>query len=207
MREVDVMYVFVTLDEQKESWLIFFWQLYSSYGPCVGRAKERGGWLRSLYKKNKNWRKERMEVNVIFPPPFLDFRCSYVISKMFWEHHAHELASLCCVLSGLAASRCNLTQLTCACGRPASRTRLESWAGVQACKHTVRNYHRAWFSSVTESFWESCFIWWSRPPHGPAVLPPLLMISSLQSRCVCWVAEIRDCSAQLKCEIQQCLCS
>lgn len=200
MREVDVMYVFVTLDEQKESWLIFFWHLYSSYGLCVGRANEWGGWLHSLYK---NWRKERSGSECYIFPPFLDFRCSYVIGKMFWEHHAYELASLCCVLSGLAASWCNLTQLTCACGRPASRTRLESWAGVQTCKRSVRNYHWAWFSSVTESFWESCFIWWSRPPHGPAVLPPLLMISNLLSQCVCRVAAIRDCSVHLRCEIQQ----
>lgn len=38
------------------------------------------------------------------------------------ECHAHKLAFLCCVLSGLTASWCNLTQLTCACGRPACRT-------------------------------------------------------------------------------------
>lgn len=33
------------------------------------------------------------------------------------------------------------------------------------------------------------------------------MISNLQSWCVCWVAEIRNCSARLKCEIQHCLFS
>lgn len=37
------------------------------------------------------------------------------------ECHTDKLASLCCVLSGLAVSWCNLTQLTCACGRPACR--------------------------------------------------------------------------------------
>lgn len=33
------------------------------------------------------------------------------------------------------------------------------------------------------------------------------MISNLPSWCVCWVAEIRNCSARLKCEIQHCLFS
>lgn len=72
-----------------------------------------------------------------------------------WEHHTHKLASLCCVSSGLTALWRNLTQLTCA-----RRTGLESWAGVQ----TERNYHQAWFSSVTESLWDSCFVRWSSHP-------------------------------------------
>lgn len=69
---------------------------------------------------------------------------------------------ICYILSEPAASWRNLTQLTCACERPACRNGLEFWAGVQ----THRNYHQAWFSSVTESLWASCFVWWSRPPCG-----------------------------------------
>jgi len=54
---------------------------------------------------------------------------------------AHKWSSLCWVLSGLTAAWCNLNQLTGARGRPACRTGLGSWAGVQA----HRNYHRLGF--------------------------------------------------------------
>lgn len=95
--------------------------------------------------------------------PFLDFRW-FSCWKMnrVWQNVAHKSASLCYFLSGLTASWRNLTQLTCSCERLACRNGLELWAGVQ----THRNYHQAWYSSVTESLWESCFVWWSRPPCG-----------------------------------------
>lgn len=111
----------------------------------------------------------------------------------------NKLASLCCILSGLAASWCNSTQLTCACGRPACRTGLGS-------RHTGIS---VWFGFP---MWQSLSA--SRVsydgvdlPRCLLFLPPLLMISNLPSWCVCWVAEIRSCSARLKCEIQHCVFS
>lgn len=92
--------------------------------------------------------------------PFLIFKVVLLTWNTLGNIIHRNVVSLCCVLSGLTAAWCNLTQLACACGRPACRTGLESWAGVQ----THRNYHLAWFSSpVWQSLWESCFTWWSRP--------------------------------------------
>lgn len=87
-----------------------------------------------------------------------------------------------------------LTHSSCACGQPACRTGLELfWAGVQ----TLRNYHWAWFSNVTELLWESCFTWWSsRPPRGLPSCRPATPADDIKSSipvCLltCWDKELQ----------------
>lgn len=104
---------------------------------------------------------------------------SYVCARVVWEEFSHrlfwkrikEIQSWCHFFNFWVKKKrklqipvWKLTHSSCACGQPACRTGLELfWAGVQ----TLRNYHWAWFSNVTELLWESCFTWWSsRPPRG-----------------------------------------
>lgn len=129
-----------------------------------------------------------------------------VCARVVWEEFSHrlfwkrikEIQSWCHFFNFWVKKKrklqipvWKLTHSSCACGQPACRTGLELfWAGVQ----TLRNYHWAWFSNVTELLWESCFTWWSsRPPRGLRPATPADDIKSSIPVCLltCWDKELQ----------------
>lgn len=169
----------------------FYSGSYNPHMDCVsGRVGEMEEWSRRLYKD------QNRKGSVVGVISFFRFYAGLMPD----ECHAHKLESLCCVLSGLTASWCNLTQLTCACGRPACRT---GWSPGLGSKLTglITGLGFPVWKTLSES---GEFLWWCWLPSGllfrhhcwsyrTSILVCLLrygtalLSSSFYSSCFCWI--------------------
>lgn len=100
-----------------------------------------------------------------------------------WQcHSASRYSPLPCVWCGLAVAWCNLTHLTCACGRPGCRTGLRTGPGpIWQETHCRGSLIRA-----KVSLWTSCL------DDAEDFLIALLSILPSSSRVFARVAEIRE---------------